>query len=84
MQGFSLVGRTVLLTGAARGIGRALLAELVERKVGRVLVVGRDVAQLQALEQQLSCVEAHEADISDQAQLDRLVARAADLPDLSS
>lgn len=83
MQAFSLAGRTVLLTGAARGIGQALLAELVERKVERVLVVGREVAQLRALEQQFSCVEAHQTDLSDQAQLDGLLTRVAGLPHLS-
>ncbi len=83
MPDFSLAGRTVLLTGAGRGIGRALLAELLGRQVRRVLVVGRDASRLRALEQSLPCIEGHEADLSDQAQLERLTASLTNYPDLS-
>jgi uncharacterized oxidoreductase len=83
MSAFSLAGRTVLLTGAARGIGRALLEALIARGVERLLVVGRDAARLRELDALFPQVEAFAADLSDQAQLDDLVFRLREADDLS-
>ena len=83
MRRFSLADRTVLLTGAGRGIGRALLEQLVSRGVKRIIVVGRDEARLRALTAEIPSVEGFAADLSIQTQLDDLVAfvrrNAADL-----
>ncbi|WFE47762.1 SDR family NAD(P)-dependent oxidoreductase [Verrucosispora sp. WMMD1129] len=45
----NLAGRTILVTGGARGIGRELTRQLVERGA-QVVAVGRDYGQLAALE----------------------------------
>ena len=44
---FSLAGRVVLVTGASRGLGRAM-AEAMARAGARVVLNGRDAAALQA------------------------------------
>ncbi|WBH16797.1 SDR family oxidoreductase [Sphingomonas radiodurans] len=49
MTHFSLAGRAVLVTGAGRGIGLALVERLIGRGVNWVIVVGRDPAPLDAL-----------------------------------
>lgn len=46
--------RTALVTGASRGIGRALVKALVGRGV-RVLASGRDAARLEALGEETGC-----------------------------
>ncbi|MFV2104779.1 SDR family oxidoreductase [Micromonospora sp. LOL_024] len=45
----NLAGRTILVTGGGRGIGRELTRQLVEREA-EVVAVGRDYGQLTALE----------------------------------
>ncbi len=39
---FELAGRTALITGAGRGIGRALVGQLLDAGVVRIIAVGRD------------------------------------------
>jgi NAD(P)-dependent dehydrogenase (short-subunit alcohol dehydrogenase family) len=46
--------RTALVTGASRGIGRALVAELARRQV-RVFAAGRDAHLLETLEAETGC-----------------------------
>jgi uncharacterized oxidoreductase len=81
---FSLAGRTALITGAGSGIGLALTRELVARHV-HVLAVGRDEAKLAALADALGpAVVPLRADLSDVAEVDRLIAEVPDrAPDLS-
>lgn len=73
MSEFSLAGQTILLTGASRGIGRALAHQLVAKQAKRIIVVGRDGGGLQELRAELPTAEAYAADLSDQAQLEGLV-----------
>lgn len=83
MSAFLLAGRTVLLTGGGRGIGRALLSELIAKGVRLVIVVGRDGARLQELKASFPQVDTFQLDLSDPAKLDGLIhfvsERASDL-----
>lgn len=78
-------GRTILLTGGSRGIGRALLGRLVAAGAGRVLIVGRDAVRLSAAAADFTGrVEPLTADLSQPAETDRLLAMIpAVAPDLS-
>jgi NAD(P)-dependent dehydrogenase (short-subunit alcohol dehydrogenase family) len=71
-----LAGRTVLVTGAARGIGEHV-ARLAAAKGARVSLVGLEPDRLAALMQSLPGGSArhcwHEADVRDQAALDDAV-----------
>jgi uncharacterized oxidoreductase len=73
MGEFSLADRTILLTGAGRGIGRALLGQLVSRKARRIIVVGHDGARLRELAAEIPSVDPYTADLSVQARVDGLV-----------
>lgn len=71
---FTLQGKTVLVTGASSGIGRAAAIEC-SRMGARVIVTGRNEERLKETLGQLEG-EGHAmivADLSDDAQLDRLV-----------
>ena len=71
---FTLQGKTVLVTGASSGIGRAAAIEC-SRMGARVIVTGRNEERLAETLRQLEG-EGHAmivADLSDDAQLDRLV-----------
>jgi 3-oxoacyl-[acyl-carrier protein] reductase len=74
----SLEGKTALVTGASRGIGRAIAAELA--RAGAAVVIGyrsgRDEAE--ALADELSA-RAVRADVSDAEEAARLVEEAGDL-----
>lgn len=83
MRPFALAGRTILLTGAGRGIGLALLSELIKRGIDRIIVVGRDEDQLRRLERQYPQVVAVAVDLSIRAQLEGLVAQVRGFPELS-
>ncbi|MBK8986587.1 MAG: SDR family NAD(P)-dependent oxidoreductase [Chloroflexi bacterium] len=48
----NLYGKTVLLTGASKGLGRVLASQL-DAKGGRLLLVARDTARLDSLQQTL-------------------------------
>jgi 3-oxoacyl-[acyl-carrier protein] reductase len=74
----SLAGKTALVTGASRGIGRAIAAELAEAGAAVVLGyrTGKDEAESLAAELGGRAVQADVADAGDAA---RLVAEAGDL-----
>lgn len=79
-----LAEKTILLTGGARGIGRALALQLLEQHPGRLVVVGRDQAKLEALAVQDSRIVPIACDLADRQDVDRLIARVThDFPELS-
>jgi len=66
MTDSSFAGRTALITGAASGIGAATAQWLGDHDIGKLLLVDRDAAKLDALD--LSCEsERIVADVSDPA-----------------
>lgn len=71
----SLVGKTILITGASRGIGAELARQAAEAQA-RVLLVARDADKLEQLAEQLRATgaqaHAHACDLSDFAALDAL------------
>ena len=76
MTAASVRGRTVLITGAARGIGAELARQLAARGA-RLALVGREPARLAALAAELGAGHAwFECDVTDQASLDGAVAGA--------
>lgn len=84
MNRFSLAGRTILLTGAGRGIGRALCETLVAHGAKRLIVVGRDHARLQELHAGFPAAEPYTADLSAAVEIDALVGFIrTSAPDLS-
>jgi uncharacterized oxidoreductase len=50
-QAINFTGRTILVTGATRGIGREITRLLIQRGAKRVLAVGRDGDALKQIEQ---------------------------------
>lgn len=56
MSGKNLVikGKTVLVTGATRGIGRAIVDELLRYEVKKIYAVGRKIEELQSLQREYS------------------------------
>lgn len=80
-----LQDRTVLLTGGANGIGRALTGHLIGAGVRRIFVVGRDQVRLDAVSAAFpGRIEPLRADLSIPTEVDRLVATMGDAaPDLS-
>ncbi len=77
-----LQGRTILITGASRGIGEALAREAVLRKA-KLILVARDEARLQALSNELSSSPVNcdyvRCDLTKDAEIARLVERVGDL-----
>ena len=53
----NIQGITALITGASRGIGRAIALELARNGVGRLLLVARDRQKLAELAAELSDME---------------------------
>ncbi|HUD59760.1 MAG TPA: SDR family NAD(P)-dependent oxidoreductase, partial [Acetobacteraceae bacterium] len=79
----NLRGRTALITGASKGIGRAAAEVLAEEGVN-VIVVSRTQADLEAVRDNIAArwnvrVEVHAFDISDSRNIDRLVAQHPDI-----
>jgi hypothetical protein len=79
----NLRGRTALITGASKGIGRGAAEVLAEEGVN-VILVSRTRADLDAVRDTISArwnvrAEVHAYDISDSANVDRLVAQHADI-----
>lgn len=72
----SLSGKTVLITGAARGIGEALARQAVARNAN-VAIVGLEADRLKALGKELNC-HWFECDVTDQAGLDLAVASSVE------
>jgi NAD(P)-dependent dehydrogenase (short-subunit alcohol dehydrogenase family) len=64
-QEMSLEGKTALVTGGSRGLGRGVVEALV-RKKARVVAVARDAARLEALAREVPGVEIIAADASDE------------------
>ena len=79
----NLRGRTALITGASKGIGRAAAEVLAEEGVN-VIVVSRTQGDLEAVRDNIAArwnvrVEVHAFDISDSRNIDRLVAQHPDI-----
>ena len=76
----SLDGRTALVTGASRGIGRAIALELA-RAGARIVAVGRNAERLEETRRQVEAIGGAcavlAADIRERAWLDRLDERGA-------
>ena len=66
--------KSVLITGATSGIGRALAVQLAARK-WRVLASGRDTERLAALQAETGCLVAA-ADVTNEAEALALFDRA--------
>ncbi|WP_261663694.1 SDR family NAD(P)-dependent oxidoreductase [Deinococcus sp. Marseille-Q6407] len=71
----SLSGRTILITGATEGIGRATAAEL-SRRGARVLLLGRNPEKLAAVAREVGAAATFQADLSE---LQQVAAVAADI-----
>jgi 3-oxoacyl-[acyl-carrier protein] reductase len=74
----SLEGKTALVTGASRGIGRAIAAELAEAGASVVLGYRSGKDEAEALASELGA-RAVEADVSNPADATRLVQEAGDV-----
>jgi NAD(P)-dependent dehydrogenase (short-subunit alcohol dehydrogenase family) len=70
-------GRTVLVTGSNRGIGRALVEALPKRGVARIYATARDMASLPDFGD--ARVVPLALDVTDQAQVDRAALNAPDV-----
>lgn len=68
-----LYGRTILLTGGTRGIGRALLDGVLRENPAAVIVVARDQALLDTLAASDSRIVPYCADLADPIAVDELV-----------
>jgi len=75
VEGFE--GRTCIVTGATRGIGRAITAALHARGAG-VIGFGRNEADGEALERELPGVKFIRVDVSDFDQVERAVRTVAE------
>lgn len=83
---FDLEGRTLLITGPTRGIGRAMLPELLEQGLSLVLV-GRGQERLEAIRMELGAdvrrVRVYDCDLSDSDAVRATAGKIdADVPEL--
>lgn len=72
-----LDGKTILVTGSNRGIGAALVRELLKHKVGKIYAAARDTAKLPEFND--SRVVPLALDVTNTAQLSDAVAKAGDV-----
>ena len=79
-MGYSVSGRTALVTGANRGIGESLVDALVAAGVKKVYAAARDISTLDPLvARHGSRVEPLQLDVTDAAQIAAAAAAAADV-----
>lgn len=80
--GSPLAGQVAVVTGAGRGIGRALVEQLVGEGVRAVVAFDRDGEALTALEEATSAtgtrVDRYVGDVREPAEIERLVRRVED------
>lgn len=80
MSGRKIQGTVALVTGANRGIGRALTEALLERGASKVYATARDIASLQALkERHPEQVVALKLDVTEADQVARVAREATDV-----
>lgn len=72
-----MIGRTVLITGGASGIGLELAAQLISLG-NTVIVTGRNRERLTAAQHAVSGVHIFKSDVSDPASIERLYAAVAE------
>jgi len=72
MNNWNLQNKTALITGATKGIGRAIVEEFVQHKVN-IIAVARNKEELQTLAKEFN-VESIQADVSKYADLNKIVA----------
>jgi short-subunit dehydrogenase len=78
LQHMRISGSTVLLTGATGGLGRTI-ARALHARGGELILTGRRVELLEPLAAELDGSRTLAVDLSDPAELDRLVLEAGDI-----
>ena len=80
-MGFSFEGKTVIVSGAGRGVGRAIASQLIEQG-GEVMLADSDEAKLQAVRDDFATengrVASHSCDISGKFGVSNLIAATLD------